>query len=463
MIAVETFRDQSVALFGLGGSGMATAEALRKGGARVTVWDDAPAAIEKARKAGFDARDLRELDWKNVAALILAPGVPLTHPEPHWSVKLAHAFNVPVIGDIDLFFRQRSAGAPDSLVICITGTNGKSTTTALIAHMLRVAGFDVQMGGNIGTPVLELEPSSKDSDRRVHVLECSSYQIDLAPDIAPTIGVHLNLSPDHIDRHGTFEHYASIKQRMIAASQIAIVGIDDPASEAIALRHSKGGGRTITISVVAKHGASIHVNGRNITGSHANQLADLSGIGSLRGDHNGQNAAAAVAACLQLSVPQEIIQQGLASFPGLAHRMEQIGRIGKAMAINDSKATNADSTEKALLAFEEGIFWICGGKPKAGGIGDLKPHFGRVAKAYLIGEAAAAFSQTLGEKVPHVLSGTLAEAVKQAAEDAKAADFQEPVILLSPSCASFDQFPNFEVRGKAFRDLVEQLPGFEPL
>ena len=350
-----------------------------------------------------------------------------------------------------------------SLAICITGTNGKSTTTALIAHLLQVAGFDVQMGGNIGTPVLELEPPSREAERRVHVLECSSYQIDLAPDIDPTIGVHLNLSPDHIDRHGTFDHYASIKERMIAASQIAIVGIDDAASEAIALRHSKGGGRTITISVVAKHGASIHVNGRQVMGSHGNLLADLSGIGSLRGDHNGQNAAAAVAACLQLSVPEDVIQKGLRTFPGLAHRMEQVGRIGKAIAINDSKATNADSTEKALLAFEEGIYWICGGKPKAGGISDLKPLFGRVAKAYLIGEAAEAFGATLGPAVPHVVSGTLAEAVKQAAADAKDAKFAEPVILLSPSCASFDQFPNFEVRGKAFRDLVEQLPGFEPL
>ncbi|PPD15483.1 MAG: UDP-N-acetylmuramoyl-L-alanine--D-glutamate ligase [Methylobacterium sp.] len=463
MIPVESYRGRRVALFGLGGSGLATAKALVAGGADVTVWDDSASAIEKARAAGLHAADLRELDWKGVAALVLSPGVPLTHPEPHWSVKLAHAFAVPVIGDVDLFFRERARRAPDALVICITGTNGKSTTTALVAHLLAEAGFDVEMGGNIGTPVLELEPPAADAPRRVHVLECSSYQIDLAPTISPTIGIHLNLSPDHIDRHGTFDRYAAVKERMIAAAQIAIVGIDDPASEAIALRHAKTGGRTVTLSVVAKHGASLHVTGRAIVNNQGDTLADLTGIGALRGAHNGQNAAAAVAACLQLSVPRAVIQKGLSTFPGLAHRMEQVGRVGRALAINDSKATNADSTEKALLAFEQGLFWICGGKPKAGGIADLAPLFPRVAKAYLIGEAAEAFSETLGDTVPHMIAGTLDVAVNQAVADANHSEFNEPVILLSPSCASFDQFPNFEVRGRTFRDLVSALPDFRPL
>jgi len=463
MIPVETYRNRRIALFGLGGSGMATAKALVAGGADVTVWDDSRTAVERARAAGLHAADLRELDWRSVSALVLSPGVPLTHPEPHWSVKLAHVFSVPVVGDVDLFFRERARRAPDSPVVCITGTNGKSTTTALVAHLLREAGFDAQMGGNIGTPVLELAPPEANAPRRVHVLEVSSYQIDLAPAITPTIGIHLNLSPDHIDRHGSFDHYAAVKERMIAPSQFAIVGIDDPASEAIAMRHSRAGGRTVTISVVAKHGASIHVAGRFITNNQGETLADLAGIGSLRGSHNGQNAAAALAACLQLSVPRDIIQKGLTTFPGLAHRMEQIGRVGRALVINDSKATNADSTGKALLAFENGLFWICGGKAKAGGIADLAPLFPRVAKAYLIGDAAGSFAKTLGSGVPHVLSGTLEAAVKQAAEDANRSFFAEPVILLSPSCASFDQFPNFEVRGHVFRDLVSALPGFRPL
>ncbi|CAN1543189.1 MurD UDP-N-acetylmuramoylalanine-D-glutamate ligase [Rhabdaerophilaceae bacterium] len=461
MIPVESLRGHAVALFGLGGSGLATAAALSAGGARVTVWDDNPSAVAKAGAAGFDATDLHVLAWHDVSALVLAPGVPLTHPEPHWSVKLAQRAAVPVIGDIELFFRERVVRAPESCAVCITGTNGKSTTTALVAHLLRVAGWDVQMGGNIGTPVLSLAPPDPGATRRVHVLELSSYQIDLAPSIVPSIGVHLNLSPDHLDRHGTMDHYAAVKERMIAASEIAIIGVDDPLSEGIALRHAHQGRRTVTISVESRHGASIHVNGRAILGSQGNLLADLTGIGSLRGNHNGQNAAAAAAACLQIGVAPGVIQQGLRSFPGLAHRMEQVGHIGRALAVNDSKATNADSTEKALLSFDDGIFWIAGGKPKAGGIADLKPYFQRIAKAYLIGEAAEDFSQTLGLAVPHVICGTLENAVLQATDDAKSAEFGEPVILLSPSCASFDQFPNFEVRGERFRHLVQSVPGFK--
>lgn len=476
MIPVETFRGKAVALFGLGGSGMATAEALRAGGADIVVWDDNEKANEKAHVAGFDAHDLRSLDWSKVAALVLSPGVPLTHPKPHWSVDLARAAGVEIIGDVELFCRERKRLAPESAFIAITGTNGKSTTTALIAHILKSAGRDAQLGGNIGTPILALEPPSpakvgtgfakegmEQEIPRIHVIELSSYQIDLAPSLHPSVGLLLNLSPDHIDRHGTMEHYAAIKERMIAASDVAIVGVDDPFCEAIAVRHEHSGQPTVRISLKETLGAGIHVRGREIFAwrGHGRKLADLSGIGSLRGDHNAQNASAAVAACLQMKLSEAEIQAGLKSFPGLAHRMEQVGRIGKAIAINDSKATNADSTEKALLSFENGIFWILGGKPKEGGIRPLAPYFDRIAKAYLIGEAAADFAATLEGKVPYAMSGTLDEAVKAAAQDAQNADFGEPVILLSPSCASFDQFPNFEVRGKTFRDLVEHLPGFQ--
>ncbi len=461
MTPAETFRGKRVALFGLGGSGMATAASLKAGGAEVIVWDDAEKAIAKAKDAGFEAIDLRQLDWSGVAALVLAPGVPLTHPEPHWSVKLAQKAGVEIIGDIEIFARERQRLAPDAPFVAITGTNGKSTTTALIAHILKQAGKDVQMGGNIGTPILALDPPAAG---RIHVIEMSSYQIDLTPLLQPSIGILLNLSPDHIDRHGTMENYAGVKARLVKFADRAIIGVDDDFCEAIAVRGDHSGKPIVRVSLKETLGAGIHVRGREIFAwrGHGRKLADLSGIGSLRGDHNAQNAAAAVAACMSLGLDEATIQKGLSSFPGLAHRMEQVGRVGKAILVNDSKATNADSTEKALLSFEKGIFWILGGKPKEGGISALEPYFPRIAKAYLIGEAAPAFALTLAGKVPHVQSGTLQKALESAASDAANADFDEPVILLSPSCASFDQFPNFEVRGDTFRELASGLKGFKP-
>jgi UDP-N-acetylmuramoylalanine--D-glutamate ligase len=478
MIPVETFRSKRVALFGLGGSGMATAAALKAGGAEVIVWDDTPKAVENARAAGFEADDLRLVNWQAISALVLSPGVPLTHPAPHWSVGLAKKAGVEVIGDIELFCRERRRLAPDAPFIAITGTNGKSTTTALIAHVLRQAGHDVQMGGNIGTPVLALEPPAPSPAKveagfadkgmgagnrlRCHVIEVSSYQIDLAPSLNPSIGILLNLSPDHIDRHGTMENYAGVKARLVKLADTAIIGVDDPYCEAIAVRGDHSGKPIVRISLKEMLGAGIHVRGREIFAwrGHGRKLADLTGIGALRGEHNAQNAAAAVATCLRLGLDEATIQKGLSTFPGLAHRMEQVGRVGKALLINDSKATNADSTEKALNSFENGIFWILGGKPKEGGITPLQPHFGRIAKAYLIGAASDEFAATLEGKVPYERCGTLDVALASATKDTENAEFDAPVILLSPSCASFDQFPNFEVRGQRFRELAENLPGY---
>jgi len=461
MTPALSFSGKTVALFGLGGSGMAGALALRAGGARVIVWDDGAGIVEKAKAAGFEAFDLHHINWGEVSALILAPGVPLTHPEPHWSVTLARAAGVEVIGDIELFCRERARLAPESPFIAITGTNGKSTTTALIAHLLRAAGRDVALGGNIGTPILALPPPAPD---RFHVIEVSSYQIDLAPSLSPGIGLLLNITPDHLDRHGSMDHYASVKERLVAAADVAVIGIDDRFCEAIALRREHQGRPTVRISLKTELEAGIHVRGRAIFAwrGHGRKLADLTGIGALRGDHNAQNAAMAVATALQLGLSEAEIQSGLMSFPGLAHRMEEIGHAGGALFINDSKATNADSTQKALSAFENGIFWIAGGKAKAGGIESLAPFFPRIAKAYLIGEAAADFARTLDGKADYALCGTLENAVAMAAADAARDDFTSPVILLSPSCASFDQFSNFEARGQSFRALVEALPGFTP-
>lgn len=455
MTPVTTFRGKTIAVFGLGASGIATAQALLAGGANVIAWDDTPKSVEKARAAGIETQDLREIDWLRVSALVLAPGVPLTHPAPHWSVGLAQNAAVEVIGDIELFCRERRVIAPHAPFVAITGTNGKSTTTSLIAHILQSAGREVALGGNLGTPILALPPPSP---ARVHVIECSSFQIDLAPSLDSSVGVLLNLSPDHIDRHGTFENYAGVKARLIAGVQpdgTAVIGVDDNQSAAIADRAERAGTRVVRVSMRRPLSDGIFLDGERITFAQGGAnvfAAALTGIGSLRGTHNAQNAAAAFAAAQALGISSEQIAAALKSFPGLAHRMEEVARRGNVLFINDSKATNADAAARALASFTE-IFWIAGGKPKEGGLAGLEGYFPRVKKAYLIGESAEAFSRQLGA-VPHVISGTLEKALAEAAEDAAAANLQHPVVLLSPACASYDQFPNFEVRGDTFRSLV---------
>lgn len=454
MTPVHAFNGQRVALFGLGGSGLATARALKAGGADVISWDDNESAREKAQAEGLSIADLTQQNFSTFAALILAPGVPLTHPQPHWTVLRAQDAGLPIIGDIELFCRERARIAPDAPFIAITGTNGKSTTTALIAHVMRVAGFDVQMGGNIGTAILSLEPPAMD---RVHVIECSSYQIDLAPSLAPRVGILLNVTPDHLDRHGTMENYAGVKERLVAKAQQPVIGVDDDWCRAIATRLNA----PIEISVerILPRGLSYRDGWILRDGTRA---FDLNGVGALRGAHNGQNAAAAIAAASALGVDDRTIAQGLKSFPGLAHRMEQVGRVGPVLFINDSKATNADATEKALLAIPRDIFWICGGVPKEGGIAPLAPLFGRVREAFLIGQASEEFARTLGA-VRHSFCGDLDHAVRAANAAAQESCAEAPVVLLSPACASFDQYRNFELRGAHFRALVEQLPGFRTM
>jgi UDP-N-acetylmuramoylalanine--D-glutamate ligase len=475
MIPVTTFAGKKVAVFGLGGSGLVSAIALLAGGADVIGYDDTDASVIKANAAGIPTADLRKADWTRIAALVLAPGVPLTHPEPHWVVKLARDANVEIIGDIELFARERARHAPGSPFVAITGTNGKSTTTALIAHLVKSAGMDAQLGGNIGTAILSLQPPSVSvKPLRVHVIECSSYQIDLAPTLDPSVGILINLSEDHLDRHGTMEHYAAVKERLVAGvprEGTAIVGVDDNWCSAIADWLDKAGKRLVRVSVKRKLTGGIYADGPRIMRAepplssppHAGEtregvVADISGIGSLRGVHNAQNAACAAAAMLALGLDPAAIQAGLKSFPGLAHRMEEVGRRGFVLFVNDSKATNADSTAQALACFTD-IFWIAGGKPKTGGIESLRSFFLRIRKAYLIGEAADEFAATLGNDVPQEINGTLDKAVAAATRDAEASPSREPVVLLSPACASFDQYRNFEVRGDAFRELVRALPG----
>jgi UDP-N-acetylmuramoylalanine--D-glutamate ligase len=319
------------------------------------------------------------------------------------------------------------------------------------------------MGGNIGVPVLALEPFAPGRD---YVLEVSSYQVDLAPSLHASVGILLNVSEDHLDRHGSMENYAALKMLVPAAVEkggTAVIGVDDRYTREAAERIERAGKKVVRVSVEAPLRDGYYAEGSRILRASAGKafaVAQLAGIGALRGKHNAQNAACAVAACAALGLELPAIQKGLASFPGLAHRMQPIGRKGNVLFVNDSKATNADSAAKALASFPD-IFWIAGGKPKTGGIESLAEYFPRIRKAYLIGEAAEEFAGTLQGKVAHEIDGVLSTAIDAAARDAEASGLKEAVVLLSPACASFDQYPNFEARGKAFTDLVLALPGIK--
>jgi UDP-N-acetylmuramoylalanine--D-glutamate ligase len=463
MIVSRAFANRTVAVFGLARTGLGAVKSLKAGGAHVIAWDDNSAARDVGHELGADIVPWREWPWEHIGALILSPGVPLTHPKPHEVVGHAKAARVPVIGDVELFAREirpdpnAKGKAP---VIAITGTNGKSTTTALIGHILATAGFDAQIGGNIGKSVLELDaPAAK----TIYVLEMSSFQIDLTPGLAPDIAILSNLTPDHIDRHGNMENYAAIKQRLLAQvpkdGQV-IVGVDDDYGAAIFTGLSTKSGPAWPVSVGKVLGRGIFaVDGMlyDAQNGRAAPVLAFSDVPHLPGAHNWQNAALAFAATKPFVKDVKIIAEAIASFPGLAHRMEDVGGRGKTRFINDSKATNAEATARALACYPD-IFWILGGKAKDGGISSLSEYFPRIRKAYLIGDAAHAFSRTLDGKVAYDMAGTLERAVAAAAADAAASSVAAPVVLLSPACASYDQFQDFEQRGDAFRALVARLP-----
>jgi UDP-N-acetylmuramoylalanine--D-glutamate ligase len=454
MTPITCFAGKRVAVFGLGISGRVSAEALVAGGAEVVVWDDHRRPRDKAAAMGLRLEDLVMSDLLRFDSLVIGPGVPLTHPTPHWIVVKARQSGVEVIGDIELFCRERAKIAPKSPFVAITGTNGKSTTTALVAHLYRYFGYEAEVGGNIGTPILALAPPAPG---RIHVIECSSFQIDLAPSLNASFGVLLNVTPDHLDRHGTMENYAAIKERLVAQADHAVICLDDEISVGVAARLRKAGRPATLVSIndpAIPDG--IVLEGTRLmrrTEGRSSLIAELAGIASLRGRHNGQNAAAAVAALGAHGFELDIVQKGLSSFPGLPHRLEEIGRRGKVLYINDSKATNADAAEKALLSLSD-IYWILGGRAKHGGIEMLRPLFPKIVKAYLVGEAADAFAGTIGEAIPYEFCGTLDRAVESATRDAEKSMTEAPIVLLSPACASFDQFSDFEKRGDKFRELV---------
>jgi len=460
MIPVPGFSNRKVAVFGLGKSGLSSLRALKAGGAQVFGWDDGQARREEAAAAGFVMSEPSGWDWSEIAALVLSPGVPLTHPEPHAIVKAAKAAGVEIIGDIELLQRALAASDSRARLIAITGTNGKSTTTALIGHMVRRCGGNAQVGGNIGKPALELDPPAPSS---IYVIEVSSYQIDLAPSLKPDIAILLNITPDHIDRHGTVENYAGVKARLFSRQgpdDTAILGVDDGISTDICTRLcASKQSKLVPISVGKTLGRGVYVIDGQLydgLGSQALKVGDLKGLKTLAGAHNWQNAIAAFAAGRALGFPREKILSSFESFPGLAHRMEIIAERNGIRFINDSKATNADAAGRALAAFDN-IYWIIGGKAKEGGIESLSKFWPRIRRAYLIGAAADDFAKTLEGHVDYVRAGTLDHAVEAAARDAAADDAALKIVLLSPACASFDQFNNFEERGDAFRASVAQL------
>lgn len=461
MFPATTFKGKTVAVFGLARSGTATIEALQLGGATVHAWDDSAPAVEKARAAGLPISNLHQLDFGKVDALVLSPGVPLTHPEPHWTVLKARHAGIEVIGDTEIFARE--AEAAGARIVAITGTNGKSTTTALIGHVLQQAGLDVDVGGNIGKAVFLLRQPAKG---RVYVLELSSFQIDLMPRLDPEVGILTNLTPDHLDRHGTMQNYAAVKARMFASQHsgdTALCGVDDDWCAAIAEKALMTGADLRRVSVVQDLADGITAYDGVLRDKRAGALKaeiDLRAMPALKGRHNWQNACMAYGAATALGIAAKTIAGAMMSFPGLAHRMQQVARVGSIAFVNDSKATNADAAEKALSSFTN-IYWIAGGIAKAGGIDPLRPLFGNVARAYLIGQAAEDFSAAIGSTIPHEDCGTLHNAVAAALRDAQTDGLAGAVVLLSPACASFDQYPNFEVRGDAFVKAVAQLPGVE--
>ncbi|MEO1775753.1 MAG: UDP-N-acetylmuramoyl-L-alanine--D-glutamate ligase [Pseudomonadota bacterium] len=457
MITVRVFPDRRVGVLGLGRSGLAAARALRAGDAIPVCWDDWEEGRVAAADEGFEVADLGR-SAEGLAALIVSPGVPHLYPEAHPAIRAAWAAGVPVDNDIGLFFQALAVVGADVRVVAITGSNGKSTTTALVTHILRQAGRPVQMGGNIGRAVLDLDPPQ---DGEVMVLELSSYQTDLARVLAPDLPVFLNLSPDHLDRHGGMGGYFAAKRRLfeLGAPSRQVIGVDDDHGRFLAdraLGQGEEGPDLIRIATTEKlrgKGWSVFMNKRFLTEWRAGKqvaAVDMGTAPALTGVHNHQNACAAWAAARALGLGPRQIEPALTSFPGLAHRMERLGEVDGVLVVNDSKATNADAAARALASYE-GIRWIAGGKPKEGGIASLGPYMNRVQKTYLIGEGAALFAEQLGAN-SHELCETLERAVAAALAEAQPGE----VLLLSPAAASFDQFASFEARGDAFRALIDR-------
>ena len=449
MITTPAYQNKRIGVFGLARSGLATVHSLVASGAQVFAWDDNIAAREQVR--GF-AADLYTLDFGGLDALVIAPGVPLTHPKPHPLVQKAHACNLPIISDIEIFQAAR-ATLPAHKTVGITGTNGKSTTTALIGHILSAAGRSVAIGGNIGTGVLALDPLPSGG---VYVFELSSFQLDLTASFDSDVAILLNISPDHLDRHGSMAGYIAAKSRLIeqqGKSGTAVIAVDDQPSRGVAATC-----RSVVLvssQTVVETGVSVRdgILIDDIEG-HAVPIGSLNDIQSLQGAHNWQNAAAAYGACRTLGLSPEEIYAGLCSFPGLAHRQEIVPFRDGVRVVNDSKATNVDAAVRALQTYDR-IRWIAGGRAKDDDFEKLGKSVGAVSKAYLMGEAARAVGRAMPTTLDVEYYVAMEDAVTAAVSEAKRGD----TILLSPACTAFDQFANFEKRGEIFKQTISQLLG----
>lgn len=457
MIKLPAYAGKSVAVLGLGRTGLAAAKALMKSGAQVCAWDDNEATRQAAEAQGISLVDLSRRDLSDLAALVLSPGIPHTWPKPNHVVQLARACDVPVIGDMELYAQAMNdlPAGQRPFIIGITGTNGKSTTTALIAHVLKNAARDAHAGGNIGRAVLDL-PMPR--GRSFHVLELSSYQLELCPSLHVNVGILLNLTPDHIERHGGFANYRAAKLNLFAnqtADDLRVIGVDEDGGNSIRAELQEQDVPLTPVSSCKGLSHGVFAAGSKLVFADSGRtrtVFDLKHAPGLRGKHNAQNAAAAFAACRHAGLSDKAITRGFASFSGLAHRMEMLGHVGKVAFINDSKATNGEAAARALSSYDN-IYWIAGGQPKEDGLEPARPFLKRVARAFLIGEAAPEFAGYLKGKCPVKRTGTLERAFVAAFAEAVKSENPDPVVLLSPACASFDQFKDFEVRGDAFRNL----------
>jgi UDP-N-acetylmuramoylalanine--D-glutamate ligase len=458
MIDLAALKGSSFVVLGLARSGLATVRALRAAGIECIAWDDNAASRDAAAQAGARVVDPATVDWSGITALVISPGIPSTLPVPHPVAVAARAADKPIICDVELLARAQ----PEARFVAITGTNGKSTTTALIGHILQQAGARCEVGGNIGRGALDLEPLGKGG---LYVLELSSYQLELLQTFRAEIAVWLNITPDHIDRHGDIAGYVAAKKHIFdrqRAGDCVVIGTEDEPSRVVAQEMAARSGiacvpvaldRPVANGISYRAGMLVDADGYTV---------DFSDVLTLPGDHNAQNAACAWAVCRWLDVPRETIVAGMRTYPGLPHRQERVAAVGTVVYINDSKATNADATARALSSYDD-IYWILGGQAKEGGVAPLATYFDRIRHAFLIGEATELFAGQLDGKLPYSRCGDLQSALDAAHALVQREAAGPAVVLLSPACASWDQWKSYEHRGDAFRAMARALPGAEVL